>query len=173
MEDETSQISGVYGIWCCDQVYVGASSDIIRRWGQHMRELRESRHAVPRLQALFDEYGACQVRFDILEETDSDKIFMAEKKWGTRYADKLLNRLPFKEADLSEYYRIERQRNDLIDPEWRAWLEQCAYSNEVARKELGLANGTFYRRIKSAPDVLTRLAMAALYEGLDGWRVGK
>jgi hypothetical protein len=54
-------------------------------------------------------------------------------------------------------------------PEWEAWFEASAYTPEIARKELGLANGTFYRRIKSAPDSLTRLAMAALYEGLDGW----
>jgi hypothetical protein len=52
---------------------------------------------------------------------------------------------------------------------WESWFDASAYTPEIARKELGLANGTFYRRIKSAPDALTRLAMAALYEGLDGW----
>lgn len=54
-------------------------------------------------------------------------------------------------------------------PQWEAWFEASAYTPEVARKELGMANGTFYRRIKSAPDMITRLAMAALYEGLEPW----
>jgi hypothetical protein len=54
--------------------------------------------------------------------------------------------------------------------EWHAWFEASAYTPEIARKELGLANGTFYRRIKSAPDAVTRLAMAALYEGIEPWR---
>jgi hypothetical protein len=53
--------------------------------------------------------------------------------------------------------------------DWHAWFDASAYTPELARKELGLANGTFYRRIKSAPDALTRLAMAALYEGLEPW----
>jgi hypothetical protein len=54
-------------------------------------------------------------------------------------------------------------------PEWETWFDASAYTPEIARKELGLANGTFYRRIKSAPDAVTRLAMAALYEGLEPW----
>jgi hypothetical protein len=58
---------------------------------------------------------------------------------------------------------------DATHPEWEAWFDASAYTPEIARKELGLANGTFYRRIKSAPDALTRLAMAALYEGLEPW----
>lgn len=52
-------------------------------------------------------------------------------------------------------------------PEWEAWMDACAYTHEEARRELGLANGTFYRQIKNPPDTVTRLAMAALWEGLE------
>lgn len=51
-------------------------------------------------------------------------------------------------------------------PEWAAWIEGSAYTYADARRELGLANGTFYRRIAKAPTVIDRLAMRALYEGL-------
>jgi hypothetical protein len=64
--------------------------------------------------------------------------------------------------------RTGKRKQD-AHPEWEAWFEASAYTPEVARKELGMANGTFYRRIKSAPDTVTRLAMAALYEGLEPW----
>lgn len=56
-----------------------------------------------------------------------------------------------------------------IHPDWQAWFDASAYSHEDARKELGLANGTFYRQIKKSPGPLARLAMRALYEGLDPW----
>lgn len=64
--------------------------------------------------------------------------------------------------------RTGKRKQD-AHPEWEAWFEASAYTPEVAHKELGMANGTFYRRIKSAPDTVTRLAMAALYEGLEPW----
>jgi hypothetical protein len=53
--------------------------------------------------------------------------------------------------------------------EWESWFNASAYTPELARAELGMANGTFYRRIKAAPDQVTKLAMAALYEGLEPW----
>lgn len=58
------------------------------------------------------------------------------------------------------------ERVSMTHPEWRAWMEASAYRPEQARRELGLANGTFYRRITKAPTHIDRLAMRALYEGL-------
>lgn len=64
------------------------------------------------------------------------------------------------------------KRKQEAHPDWEAWFQASAYTPEIARKELGLANGTFYRRIKSPPDSVTRLAMAALYEGLEPFSGG-
>ena len=58
--------------------------------------------------------------------------------------------------------KIERE----VDPEWEHWMTESAYSREDARRELQLANGTFYRRIAKPPTHCDRLAMAALYEGI-------
>lgn len=55
----------------------------------------------------------------------------------------------------------------LTHPEWAAWIEASAYTYAQARAELDLANGTFYRRIAKAPTHIDRLAMRALYEGLE------
>ena len=54
-----------------------------------------------------------------------------------------------------------------VHPEWAAWVEAGAYTHAVAREELQLANGTFYRRIAKEPTHIDRLAMRALYEGLE------
>lgn len=54
-----------------------------------------------------------------------------------------------------------------VHPEWAAWMEASAYTHAVARQELGLANGTFYRRIAKEPTLIDRLALRALYEGLE------
>jgi len=54
-----------------------------------------------------------------------------------------------------------------IHPDWQAWMDDSVYTCAEARKELGLPNGTFYRRIAKAPTHIDRLAMRALYEGLE------
>ena len=59
-----------------------------------------------------------------------------------------------------------------VHPEWAAWIEASAYTHAVARQELGLANGTFYRRIAREPTLIDRLAMRALYEGLEPYGAG-
>lgn len=54
-----------------------------------------------------------------------------------------------------------------VHPDWQAWIDASAYTMADARRELGLPNGTFYRRIAKEPTVIDRLAMRALYEGLE------
>lgn len=61
------------------------------------------------------------------------------------------------------------KRKQKAHPDWEQWMEACAYTPEQARKELGLANGTFYRQVKCPPDAVMRLAMAACWEGLEGF----
>lgn len=58
--------------------------------------------------------------------------------------------------------RIERP----VHPEWARWMAESAYTHADARRELGLPNGTFYRRIAKEPTLIDRLAMRSLYEGL-------
>jgi len=65
--------------------------------------------------------------------------------------------------------RIKRE----VHPEWAAWIEASAYTHAVARSELGLANGTFYRRIAREPTLIDRIAMRALYEGLEPYGAGE
>jgi hypothetical protein len=54
-----------------------------------------------------------------------------------------------------------------VHPEWQTWMDASAYTHAEAKRELDLANGTFYRRIAKEPTNTDRLAMSALYEGLE------
>ena len=58
-------------------------------------------------------------------------------------------------------------------PDWQAWIDASAYSHAEAMRELGLSNGTFYRRMKNAPTRVDRLAMSALYEGIGEFEVAR
>lgn len=164
--DEIEPIAGVYGIWCGDEVYVGQSSNIMARWETHMSELRNRKHKTPRLQSLYDEHGACHIRFEIMEVTDPEDALRAEAKWGRRLHDKLLNNRPFEPRALSAYYETVHSEVGDFHREWKSWMELCCYTRKEARAELGLAVATFYRRIAKAPTLIDKLAMRALYEGL-------
>ncbi len=68
---------------------------------------------------------------------------------------------------LQQSGKRDEKVSHFVHPEWAAWIEASAYTHADARRELGLANGTFYRRIAKAPTHIDRLAMRALYEGLE------
>lgn len=58
----------------------------------------------------------------------------------------------------------------IVHPDWQHWMDESVYTHAEARHELGLANGTFYRRIAKAPTLVDKLAMSALYEGLEPFK---
>jgi hypothetical protein len=60
-----------------------------------------------------------------------------------------------------------KKAEPVIHPDWQRWMDDSAYRRCDARKELGLPNGTFYRRIAKEPTLIDRLAMRSLYEGLE------
>jgi hypothetical protein len=59
------------------------------------------------------------------------------------------------------------KKSHFVHPDWQHWMDESVYTHADARRELGLANGTFYRRIAKAPSLIDRLAMRSLYEGLE------
>lgn len=64
----------------------------------------------------------------------------------------------------------ENAKAPIVHAEWQHWMDESVYSHAQAREELGLANGTFYRRIAKAPTHVDRLAMRALFEGLEPFK---
>lgn len=61
----------------------------------------------------------------------------------------------------------QNAKTPTVHADWQRWMDESTYTHAQAREELGLANGTFYRRIAKAPSLVDRLAMRALFEGLE------
>lgn len=68
--------------------------------------------------------------------------------------------------DIIQNGKTKRAKTPIVHPAWQHWMDESVYTHAQARQELGLANGTFYRRIAKAPSLLDQLAMRALFEGL-------
>lgn len=78
---------GVYKITCLcnDKFYIGSSSDIVKRWGNHRWSLRHNKHNNQYLQNAWNQYGESNFAFEILELCSKNKQFELEQE----YLDKL------------------------------------------------------------------------------------
>lgn len=63
------------------KIYVGRSKDILRRFGSHLQQLRNGKHANEKLQADFIEFGTTSFSFEILEECLMRDINERETFW--------------------------------------------------------------------------------------------
>lgn len=63
------EISGIYGIYNKAKGiwYIGQSSDVLRRFGNHKSNLRHNNHENKHLQRAFNKYGEDAFVFQILE----------------------------------------------------------------------------------------------------------
>ena len=85
-----SDTSGVYGIFCKanGKVYIGGTTNLKRRRGQHFCGLAEGLHHCHDLQDLFEEYGEDRFVFKVIEEVPDDTHLKSlEQKWMDFYAD--------------------------------------------------------------------------------------
>ncbi len=77
------KISGVYAIKnkLTDDLYIGSSDDIKRRWVQHRRELKAGRHYNKILQSAWDKYGEENMLFEIIEACDKSELLKREQEY--------------------------------------------------------------------------------------------
>jgi len=59
--------------------YVGSSMRIYRRWSEHRRQLRLSKHASPRLQRAWIKHGERNFVFRVIEECPRERLFEREQ----------------------------------------------------------------------------------------------
>jgi group I intron endonuclease len=75
---------GVYAIvnTVDGKMYVGSSTNIKKRWGDHLWFLRNNKHRNPYLQNAFNKYGEASFEFRILEAiANEDELLAAEQYW--------------------------------------------------------------------------------------------
>jgi len=72
-EIKTSKVCGIYAIWNTkNQVYIGSSVDIKKRFSVHLANLRNNRHCYRELQDDFN-IDEKNIKWEIVEECDLDK----------------------------------------------------------------------------------------------------
>lgn len=79
---------GIYKIQCIlnDKVYVGATSDLVRREKTHFCNLRLNKHINSKLQADFNEFGGQNFKWEILELVEDAKIlYQKENEWKAKF----------------------------------------------------------------------------------------
>ena len=85
-----SNTSGVYGIFCKanGKVYIGGTTQLRKREGQHLHRLRKSDHHCLGLQELFIQYGHGGLTFKVLEYVEGEEhLILVEQKWIDFYFD--------------------------------------------------------------------------------------
>lgn len=78
---------GVYKITCLanNKIYIGSSSNILKRWSNHRYELRHDTHSNRYLQNAWNKYGEDSFKFEVVELCNPSYRFELEQK----YLDKL------------------------------------------------------------------------------------
>ena len=71
--------SGIYLLRIAGQRYVGSSSDVYRRWQEHIRKMRAGCHENARIQHAFD--GTKKASFEILERVEAENLLTREEYW--------------------------------------------------------------------------------------------
>lgn len=74
---------GVYTITLIKsgRVYVGSSKNIEGRWKEHLRHLRQGRHANDRMQRAFAHHGEEAFVFAVIQVTEEDARIAREQAW--------------------------------------------------------------------------------------------
>lgn len=77
------KISGVYAIKnkLTDDLYIGSSDDIKRRWTHHRRDLKAGKHYNKILQSAWDKYGEENMLFEIIEACDKSELLTREQEY--------------------------------------------------------------------------------------------
>lgn len=69
-------MTGIYKITCLatQEVYIGQSTAISRRWATHRRELKQGVHYNKHMQRTYDKYGEDSFVYEVLEQCPKNKL---------------------------------------------------------------------------------------------------
>lgn len=83
VERRPAKASGIYRIknQVDGECYIGSAVNLLRREGEHLRNLRRGEHCNPCLQAAFDKYGEEAFIFEVLEHTRPENLIEREQHY--------------------------------------------------------------------------------------------
>lgn len=75
-------ISGIYRISCRNgDYYYGSAVDIDRRYTRHLWNLKRGDHPNPRLQNVWNKYGAASLKLDVIETLPKSQLLEVEQTY--------------------------------------------------------------------------------------------
>lgn len=108
--------SGIYAIVNStnDKCYVGSAKNIKRRWGQHLRALRDQKHWNIKLQRSFNKYGETSFSICTLEEAVYDADIVALENLWMEMLDSKTNGYNIADASFGDTISHHPNREDII-----------------------------------------------------------
>lgn len=74
-------ICGIYQINVKNNIYVGSSKNINRRYWEHLWKLKNKKHPNTHMQNLYDKYQENSFVLSVLEKCDIENLIINEQKW--------------------------------------------------------------------------------------------
>lgn len=81
-------INGIYKIESKikpERIYIGSAININKRWGDHLRDLKDNKHHSIKLQRHFNKYGAADLSFSVLLCCEKEDLIKIEQYFMDSY----------------------------------------------------------------------------------------
>ena len=145
-ETEFTRRSGIYKCTCLanELEYIGQSNDLLRRKGQHESMLKNNRHYNKHLQHAYNEYGAENFVWSVIEYCPERELDEAEQYYINKYDT---HRYGFNQTDggdgLRGYTQSEEIRTKHAEATRRTWTPERRA--RIRAKMLGERNPMYGR----------------------------
>jgi hypothetical protein len=138
--------SGIYVITCLptEQAYVGTAIHLGKRIAAHINKLSSGKHRNKRLQAAWDQYGASNFSFKILEECEVSALLERERFWVGELGSMLSG---FNSAQLgSNGFLRHGQTHSRTYKSWDTMKQRCTNPNSPDYPKYGALGITVCQR---------------------------
>jgi len=119
-----------------DKYYVGSSTNIERRWREHIKLLNHNRHHNEHLQHAWNKYGHDSFRFVIIQNTSNSLVKITEQKYlniAKSDPDKSYNlNYDANGGEISEYSKEKIKQNKIVY--WQNFEKRKLLSDKLKTK---------------------------------------
>lgn len=130
--------SGIYMIYCLpnNKAYIGHSKNISSRWGKHKWDLKNQNHINGHLQNCFNKYGAHNLLFFVLENTNNLKLREAYWLSLLKPSQRLnLTEIDIKSGNIKQISKISARKGIKLTEKEKINMSKAAKNRSEESKE--------------------------------------
>ena len=152
-------ICGIYKITNLinSKVYIGRSTNVLKRWTQHRYKLLNGVHYNPHLQSAFDTHGEINFTYEIIEECTKDELNQKEIFWIAQFNSQC-NDVGYNKSEGGHAGGGARNKGKTHSPECRARISKSLKGrkmSEITKSRIGKANSGIKQKILTCNYCLT------------------